>query len=111
MAGIAGVITAGQIGVGDANAGTLFELQAITAVILGGTSFLGGRGGVANAIVGALMVTIIQNGLNLLNVNGYWELIAIGTATLAAIEMNVLRTHFEERFRVLQASSVEQENE
>jgi ribose transport system permease protein len=107
MAGIAGVITAGQTGVGDANAGLLYELQAIAAVMIGGVSFLGGRGGVSNAIVGALTVTVIHNGLNLLNVSGYWEEIAIGVIILVAVELNVLRGHFETQFRVRQAAAVE----
>lgn len=107
MAAVAGIVIAGQTGVGDANAGVLSELEAIAAVMIGGASFLGGRGGISNAIVGALTVTVITNGLNLLNVSGYWEMVAIGTATLAAVELIVLRSHFEERFRVLQAINSE----
>jgi len=103
-AGVAGIITAGQIGVGDANAGLLSELDAIAAVMIGGASFLGGRGSVSNAIVGALMVTVIRNGLNLLDVSGYWQQIAIGVVIAAAVELNVLRAHLESRFRVLQAT-------
>ncbi|MBS1679753.1 MAG: ABC transporter permease [Actinobacteria bacterium] len=105
LAAIAGLITAGQIGVGDANAGNLYELNAIAAVMIGGLSYLGGRGGVSNAIVGALTVTVITNGLQLLSVSGYWVEIVTGLVIIAAVELNVLREHIEDRFRLVQAMS------
>lgn len=104
-AGIAGVITSGRTGVGDASAGALSELDAIAAVMIGGASFLGGRGGASNAVVGALTVATIRNGLNLQGVTAFWELVAIGTIIVLAVELNVVRTHFEERFRTLQAAA------
>ena len=107
MAAFAGVVTAGQIGVGDANAGALFELNAIAAVMIGGASFLGGRGSVSNAVVGAITVTVITNGLELQNISGNWQEIAIGGIILVAVEVNVLRDYLEGRFRLMQAAAAD----
>lgn len=104
-AGVAGIITAGRTGVGDASAGQLAELDSIAAVMIGGVSFLGGRGAVLNAVVGALTVATIRNGLNLQGVTAFWELVAIGGIIIVAVELNVIREHLEERFRVLQATA------
>jgi ribose transport system permease protein len=73
-------------------------------VIIGGAAFAGGRGNVGNALIGALMIGVIRNALNLLNVDAFWQLVAIGTVILIAVEADVLRNHLEERFRVLQAA-------
>ena len=83
-AGIAGVITAGRTNAGYPSAGQLDELAAISAVIIGGASFFGGRGTVGGAIVGVLIFGVINNGLNLLNVSTYVQLIAIGVIVVAA---------------------------
>jgi ribose transport system permease protein len=104
-AGIAGVLVAGRTGVGDPNAASLLELDAITAVIIGGASFFGGRGGVWNVLAGALIIAVMRNGLNLLDVEPFWQMVAIGTLVIASIEMDVLRAHLEERLRATQAAS------
>ena len=62
-------------------------------MIIGGASFLGGRGNVGNALVGALMIGVIRNGLNLLNVDAFFQLIAIGVVIVLAVESDVLRGH------------------
>ena len=67
-AAIAGIIVAGRTGTGSPTAGTLLELDAITAVIIGGASLAGGRGSVINVIAGALILGVIRNGLDLLGV-------------------------------------------
>ena len=79
------------------------ELDSIAAVIIGGASFLGGRGHIGHALVGALMIGIIRNALNLLNVDIFFQLIAIGVIIVLAVEADVLRGRLEERFRVLQS--------
>ncbi len=73
-------------------------------MIIGGASFLGGRGTVANAIVGAVMIGVIRNGMNLLNVDAFLQPIVIGVVIVLAVESDVVRARLEERFRVLQAS-------
>jgi ribose transport system permease protein len=75
------------------------ELDAITAVIIGGASLFGGRGHVMNVILGALIIGSIRNGLNLMNVSPFWEAIAIGVSILAALELDVLRRFVETRLR------------
>jgi ribose transport system permease protein len=102
-AGIAGIVTAGRTGGGFPNAGVLAELDSIAAVIVGGASFNGGRGGVGNVLVGALTIGAIRNGLNLLNVDPYAQFVVIGAVVLVAVQLDVLRGRLEERVRVLQA--------
>jgi len=104
-AGIAGILVAGRTGVGDPNAGSLIELDAITAVIIGGASFFGGRGGVWNVLAGALIIAVMRNGLNLLDVEPFWQLVAIGGLVIASLELDVLRGHLEERLRATQAAA------
>ena len=104
LAGIAAMITSGRLNAGSPTAGNLAELDSIAAVIIGGASFLGGRGTVANALVGALMIGVIRNGMNLLNVGAFLQPIVIGVVIVLAVESDVLRARLEERFRVIQAA-------
>ena len=62
LAGVGGLLTAGRLNAGSPTSGDLAELDSIAAVIIGGASFLGGRGNVGNALVGALMIGVIRNG-------------------------------------------------
>ena len=107
LAGIAAIITSGRLNAGSPTAGSLAELDSIAAVIIGGASFLGGRGTVANALVGALMIGVIRNGMNLLNVDAFLQPIVIGVVIVLAVETDVVRGRLEERFRVLQAARSE----
>jgi ribose transport system permease protein len=104
LAGVAAIITSGRLNAGSPTAGSLAELDSIAAVIIGGASFLGGRGTVANALVGALMIGVIRNGMNLQNVDAFLQPIVIGIVIVLAVESDVLRARLEERFRVLQAA-------
>lgn len=100
-AGVAGVLTAGRTNGGSPNFGNLAELDAIAAVIIGGASFLGGRGHVGHALVGAFMISVTRNGLNLLGVSAFFEFMAIGLIIVIAVEGDVVRSRLEERFRAL----------
>jgi ribose transport system permease protein len=102
-AGIGAVLTSGRTAAGSPLFGNLAELDSIAAVIIGGASFLGGRGHIGHALVGALMIGIIRNALNLLNVDIFFQLIAIGVIIVVAVEADVIRGRLEERFRVLQS--------
>jgi ribose transport system permease protein len=104
-AGIAGLLVAGRTDAGAPTAGQLLELDAITAVIIGGASFFGGRGSVGNVIAGALIIGVIRNGLNLLDVTPFWQQIAIGVLVIASLELDVLRGSLERRLRVRQATA------
>jgi len=104
LAGVAAIITSGRLNAGSPTAGDLAELDSIAAVIIGGASFLGGRGNVANALVGALMIGVIRNGMNLLDVDAFLQPIVIGVVIVLAVESDVLRGWLEDRLRVLQAA-------
>jgi len=85
LAGLTGVILTGRLGSAQPNLGSGDELDAIAAVVLGGTSLAGGRGGIIGTLVGALIIGILSNGLNLLNVNAYYQPVAKGVVILIAI--------------------------
>ncbi|MEO6713389.1 MAG: ABC transporter permease [Mycobacteriales bacterium] len=104
-AGVAALLNNGAAAGGSPNAGSLKELDAIAAVIIGGASFLGGRGRVVNAITGALIIAVMRNGLNLLSIQIEWQYVAIGVIIIAAVELDVVRGHLESRFRSLQAAA------
>lgn len=103
-AGIGAVVLAGRTGAGSPLYGNLLELDSIAAVIIGGASFLGGRGHIGHALIGAVMIGVIRNALNLLGVEVFYQMIAIGVIVVLAVEADVLRNHLEARARVLQAA-------
>jgi ribose transport system permease protein len=91
LAAVAGILLAGRTNSGYPNAGTGAELDAIAAVIIGGASFFGGRGSVLGTFVGALIMGLLRNGMNLMNVSAFWQFIVIGAVILAAAYADVLR--------------------
>jgi ribose transport system permease protein len=105
LAGVAALLMMGKGNAGSPTSGALAELDAIAAVIIGGASFLGGRGGVLNAITGALVIAVMRNGLNLLGIEPSWQYMATGAVIVIAVELDVVRGRLESRFRSLQAVS------
>ncbi|MFA6857137.1 MAG: ABC transporter permease [Treponema sp.] len=85
LTGIASLMYVGRINSGHPNSGTGYELDAIAAVVIGGTSLSGGKGSVLGTIVGALIMGVIKNGLNLLNVDTYYQNVVIGTVIILAV--------------------------
>jgi len=85
MAALAGIIITARLSSAQPTAGTGYELDAIAAVVLGGTSLSGGIGSVLGTIVGALIIGILNNALNLLNVSPYFQLLAKGFVILIAV--------------------------
>jgi inositol transport system permease protein len=85
LAGLAGVVLAARITTGQPNAGVGYELDAIAAVVIGGTSLSGGVGGVGGTILGALLMGVINNGLDLLNVSSYYQQIVKGVIIVGAV--------------------------
>ena len=106
-AGVGAVLLAGRTDAGSPLFGNLLELDTIAAVIIGGASFLGGRGHIGHALVGAVMIGVIRNALNLLNVGIFFQLIAIGVVIVLAVEADVLRNHLESRVRSLRAARLQ----
>ncbi|WP_462411341.1 ABC transporter permease [Neobacillus sp. Marseille-QA0830] len=91
LSGVAGVVLAGRLYSGQPNAGIGIELDAIAAVILGGTSFTGGVGKIQMTIVGVLIMGFIGNGLTLLDVDYYWQQIVKGGVIVLAVLLDRLR--------------------
>ena len=105
LAGVAALLTMGKGNAGSPTAGNLLELDAIAAVIIGGASFLGGRGSVLNAITGALIISVMRNGFNLLGIDPNWQYMATGVVIVVAVELDVVRGSLESRFRSMQAAA------
>jgi ribose transport system permease protein len=103
-AGIGAVVLAGRTAASSPLYGNLLELDTIAAVIIGGASFLGGRGHIGHALIGAVMIGVIRNALNLLGVDVFFQMIAIGLIIVVAVEADVLRNRLEARARVMQAA-------
>ncbi len=90
-AGLAAVVLAARMNSGFPLAGQGAELDAIAAVIIGGASFFGGVGSVGGTAIGALIIAFLHNGLNLLDVSAYWQMVAIGAVVVGAVAIDVLR--------------------
>jgi ribose/xylose/arabinose/galactoside ABC-type transport system permease subunit len=88
MAGLAGVVLAARITTGQPNAAVAYELDAIAAVVIGGTSLSGGVGGVGGTLLGALLMGVINNGLDLLNVSSYYQQIIKGVIIVGAVGLD-----------------------
>lgn len=84
-AGLAGIMTASRLSVGDPTAGNLAELDAIAAVVIGGTSLVGGVGGMPGTVAGALLLAVVANLLNLAGVSPFDQQIVKGLVILAAV--------------------------
>jgi len=85
LAGLAGVVLAARITTGQPNAGIAYELDAIAAVVIGGTSLSGGIGGVGGSVLGALLMGVIGSGLDQLNVSSYYQQIVKGLIIVGAV--------------------------
>lgn len=91
LAGVAGLILVSRVSVAEPNAGNLFELEAIAATLIGGTSFDGGMGGVAGTILGVLILALITNLLNLMSVSPFVQMLAMGIIIVVAVVVSDLR--------------------
>ncbi|WP_346355498.1 ABC transporter permease [Azotosporobacter soli] len=85
LAGFSGIIMASRLNSAQPTAGVSFELDAIAAVVLGGTSLSGGMGTIGGTLIGALIIGILDNGLNLLNVSSFYQQVAKGAVILLAV--------------------------
>ncbi len=85
LSAVAGIIITARLSSAQSQAGSGYELDAIAAVVLGGTSLSGGTGGILGTVIGALIIGILNNGLNLMNVSSYYQLLAKGLVILIAV--------------------------
>jgi ribose transport system permease protein len=91
MAGLGGIVDASRFEGGRPNAGEMYELQVIAAVVVGGTSLAGGEGRVFGTLIGALIMAVIQNGLNMAGVKSYEQKVVFGLLILAAVLLDQLK--------------------
>lgn len=91
FAGVAGLVLAGRLSSAGPQAASGYELDAIAAVVIGGASLAGGVGKISGTFIGALVLAVIRNGLNLLNVNPFWQQVAIGVVIALAVLADALR--------------------
>jgi inositol transport system permease protein len=85
LSGLAGIILTSRISSGQPTAGVMYELDAIAAAVIGGTSLAGGIGTIGGTIIGALIIGVMNNGLDLLNVSPYWQQILKGVIITVAV--------------------------
>jgi ribose transport system permease protein len=92
-AGLAGVLDASRFEGGRPNAGEMFELRVIAAVVVGGTSIAGGEGRISWTLYGALIIAVINNGLNMANVSPYEQRVVFGALILAAAVLDAIKRY------------------
>jgi ribose transport system permease protein len=92
LCGLAGLLLAGRIGAGDPKSGTMFELNAIAAVVLGGTSLMGGVGTVLGTLLGALVIGSLEAGLVLMGVSAFWQMVIKGYVILMAVVLDQVKS-------------------
>jgi ribose transport system permease protein len=91
LCGLASIIEAGRLATVQPAGGNGYELLAIGAVLIGGTSMSGGEGSILATLIGAILVTTIRNGLNILGVNAFWQYVVNGCVIVAAVAVDQLR--------------------
>jgi ribose transport system permease protein len=93
LAGLAGITLASRLGAGVPNSGLQYELDVIAAVVVGGTSLMGGSGSVMGTLCGTMFIGILNNGLNLANVDPYTQKVALGVVILLAVLLDRIKKH------------------
>jgi ribose transport system permease protein len=91
MAGIAGIVLMSRLVTGQPNEGVAYELDAIAAAVIGGTSLAGGVGTISGTIIGAFIIGILRNGLNMNGVSFFIQMIIIGLVIIATVWIDQLR--------------------
>jgi ribose transport system permease protein len=90
-AGVGGCIQASQLNTGTPNVGLMYEMYVIAAVVVGGTSLSGGSGRILGTLIGAFIISVIQNGMNLLGIESYTQNVVLGLVILGAVLLDRLR--------------------
>lgn len=89
--GIAAVVYLARLGAAQPTAGQSYEMEAVAATVIGGTSVAGGEGGIIGSLIGAVIIAIIRNGLVLIGVGSYWTQIVVGLIIIGAVSLDVTR--------------------
>ena len=103
MAALAGVVLGGRTATAYPLAGDTYDTDAIAACIIGGASFMGGKGTIWGTLIGAMLIAIIRNGLNLLGASSYLQQIVLGAVIILAVFVDVTRERMEAKARRLAA--------
>ena len=101
LAGIAGIVLAARMTAGVPATGDGYECDAIAAVVLGGASFTGGIGTIGGTLIGAIIIGVLNTGLNMLNVASFWQYVAKGVVILLAVMVDVLRKQSKDKRKAL----------
>ncbi len=91
LAGVGGVMLASRYGSGTANYGRMYELYAIAAVVVGGTSLAGGEGRILGTLIGVLTIAVVQNAMNLLEIGSYAQNVVLGLIVLAVVLLDTVK--------------------
>lgn len=91
LAALSGIVLASRMFSGQPTAGQGAEMDAIAAVVLGGTSMSGGRGRISGTVIGALIIGILSNGLNLMGVSSFWQYIVKGIVIIIAVYVDIIK--------------------
>ena len=91
LAGLGGLILAGNLASADPNLGMGYELDVIAAVILGGTALSGGRGSILGVVIGALLMALLNNAFVLLGISAYWQVVTKGLVIIFAVGLDGLQ--------------------
>jgi ribose transport system permease protein len=92
-----GILYIARLNAAEPVLGTAFALQSIGSVVLGGISLRGGKGSILNAVVGAILITMINNGLTLMGVSSYWQSFVFGSVIIVAIIIEIITSYLEKR--------------
>jgi D-xylose transport system permease protein len=90
LAGVAGIVLTARVGAASSDAGRMMELDAIAASVIGGTSLMGGRGTVWGALLGALVMASLDNGMSLMNTEAFWQPIIKGSILVIAVALDAM---------------------
>lgn len=97
LAALGAIMLTARTGSGEPNLGGALSLQAIAGAVVGGTSLAGGRGGVGTAVLGALFITILSNGMNLTRIDGYIQMVVLGAIVIIGVLLDRLRLERRQR--------------
>ena len=91
MTAISGIMLTARLETGEANIGATMPLESIAACVIGGVSLRGGTGRLANVVLGAIFIGLVQNGMNLARIESYLQIVVIGILLIVAVMADQLR--------------------